>query len=165
GGHSCPSLLILFLPLPLTVLSPSLRKKSTSKATDKSVRPTHLPLCKILQHLQHAGPTAAVILARGFFLRQTAVLDLHLRSGFRGRQLPTHDGAAGFLVVPVRHPGIHEQPRWIVFQNLALTIELADAVDHDSSLLGGIVIMAAEPRVHLPDLGREVWGADHAGKS
>src|ERR1700733_5373269 len=142
-GHTLPS--VAFDPVLAVAFDCAFAKsakKSTSKATDKSVRPTRSPLCKILQHLQHAGPAAAVILARGFFLRQAAVLDLHVRSGFRGRQLPADHGAAGFFVVPVRHPGIHEQPRRIVFQNLALTIELADAVYHDSSLLGGIVIMA-----------------------
>src|SRR4029077_2678095 len=88
-----------------------------------------LLLGKFLEHLQHLGPASAVILAGNIFLGQAAVCDFYSSACGVCRKLPTHDGGAGLVVVPVGNPRINQKMRRIEFENLAMTLELAHAVD------------------------------------
>src|ERR1700680_789384 len=83
---------------------------------------------KVFELFNHADPAATVILARDGQRREAAVRDLHVRPSRFWREFPSHDGAFGFVVVPVGDPAVGEQPRRIVLQHLAVTVELADPV-------------------------------------
>src|ERR1035437_5813163 len=85
---------------------------------------------EVLQHFDHAGPASGGIVAGYGHGGEAAVRDFYVRSGGLGSEFPADYGAMGDVVVPVRDPGVHEDTRQIVLEDLAVTFELVDVVDH-----------------------------------
>src|SRR5215472_15503623 len=104
--------------------------------------PSHL--YKLLQFFNHSCPTAGVVLARGRQIRQAAVRDLHVRAISLLRQFPANHRADRGIFVPTADPGVDEKARRIAFENLAVTLELADTVPENRSCVGGISILATD---------------------
>ena len=87
---------------------------------------------------------------------------VHARAGLGGRELPADDGGVGNVLVPVREPRIGENAGRIVLDNFPVTLELADTVHHDGAFFSGVTVMAAEARVHLPELRGTFRGGEPA---
>ena len=134
-------------------------RAGTNVKPEKQMKPLTAPqmtsrlprLRKLLEFLNHAGPTVTVVLARLWILSQTAVRYFHVRPGCGGREFPAHDRFLVRVKMPVRDPRVDEKPRRIEFQDLAVTFELADTVNHEVAFLCGVAVLAAEARIHLPE--------------
>src|SRR5208282_5184762 len=109
---------------------------------------------KLPELLDHAGPTAAVVLARLGFLRQAAVRHTYMRAYRNGREFPAHNCFLRRIKMPISDPRIDEQPRRIEFKNLSVALEFAHSVDHEVALLRSVAVAASQPRIHLPRFDR-----------
>jgi hypothetical protein len=125
---------------------------------------TSLGLCldEFLERFHNAGPAAAVIFAGNGFLGQTAVRDLNAGAVFGRRQLPAHDCAAGFVVVPISDPRVGQQARRIEFEHFALAKELAYSVDVQIGLLSSEAPLPSGACIHLKKFGGTLFAVPPA---
>src|ERR1700680_2458471 len=107
--------------------------------------------CEFLQRIEYAGPASGVVLASDGQVGKAAVRDFHVRAARLGRELPADHGAARGIVVPIRDPGVGEYAGRSVLEDLPVTLELAYVVHDDRAFFGGVAVVAAEARIHLPE--------------
>src|SRR5579864_1218758 len=83
-----------------------------------------LLLDKLLELVDDTGPAAAVILAGGREIGESAVRDFHARAAGDRGQFPADDGALRFVLVPVGDPRIGEDAGRIIFKHFSVAINL-----------------------------------------
>src|SRR5579872_226562 len=98
---------------------------------------------KLFQLLHDSRPTTGIIRAGDRQRSEATVRNSDVRTIVYRGEFPAHQGATVGSVVPVSDPRVGEQSRRIALDYFTVAFELADAVDRDRCLLGGVGIVAA----------------------